>query len=190
LEKKEAVHDEVVIARYLERVRAAKVKYANRRVVNMDETAWKDVQMARKTIVPKGTKSVHLVVNGHPRAGMSVIATISAAAENIPLIYSLRADSDHSLPSLMECGPSSPGRRLLCKTGAGKAKTKSRIVRMMTIRPTVTRSMLATRLCTPTARMSARVEWHVGRPESATRHRQVPGPAKQNVYLRVLSVDV
>jgi hypothetical protein len=66
----------------------------------MDETAWKDVQIGGKTIAPMGAKSVHVVVNGDPKAGMSVIATISAAAEKLPLIYILRADSDRSLPSL------------------------------------------------------------------------------------------
>jgi hypothetical protein len=67
----------------------------------MDETAWKDVQIGGKTIAPMGAKSVHVIVNGDPKAGMSVIATISAAAEKLPLIYILRADSDRSLPSLM-----------------------------------------------------------------------------------------
>jgi hypothetical protein len=33
----------------------------------MDETAWKDVQMAGKTIALKGAKSVHVVANGNPR---------------------------------------------------------------------------------------------------------------------------
>jgi hypothetical protein len=101
LKKKEADRNPVVIAQYLERVRAARAKYGANRVVNMDETAWKDVQIGGKTIARKGAKSVHIVANGDTKSGMTVIATISAAAEKLPLIYILRADSDRSLPSLM-----------------------------------------------------------------------------------------
>jgi hypothetical protein len=101
LKKKEPERNEIVIARYLERVRAAQAKYGPCRVANMDETAWKDVQMIGKTIAPKGAKSVHVVVKGDPKAGMTVIATITAAATKLPLLYVLRAESSIVHSSLL-----------------------------------------------------------------------------------------
>jgi hypothetical protein len=59
LKKKEPERNEIVMARYLERVSTAKKKYGPDRVANMDQTAWKDVQMNGKTMAPKRAKSVH-----------------------------------------------------------------------------------------------------------------------------------
>jgi hypothetical protein len=101
LKKKEPVRNPAVIAQFLERVRSAREKYGPHRVVNMDETAWKDVQIGGKTIAPKGVKSVPITAHGDPKSGMTVIATISAAAEKLALIYILRAGSARWLDSLL-----------------------------------------------------------------------------------------
>jgi hypothetical protein len=99
--KNEPNRDAAIIKEFLERLRAAREHYGNDHVVNMDETAWKDVQMAGKTIAPKGVKSVPIDVHGDPKAGMSVACTISADARKFPPIYILRADSEQCLNSLL-----------------------------------------------------------------------------------------
>jgi hypothetical protein len=107
--KNDPKHDAEVIEKFLQRLRAALDHYGHDHVVNMDETAWRDIQMTGKTIAPKGVKSVPIDVHGDPKAGMSVACTISADARKFPPIYILRADSEHCLDSL---GAAVPAERV------------------------------------------------------------------------------
>jgi hypothetical protein len=74
-------------------------------VVNMDETAWKDIQVGGKTISLKGLKSVAIHVRGDPKAAMSAICTITAAGRKLPPLYILAADSDRCRTALLPAVP-------------------------------------------------------------------------------------
>jgi hypothetical protein len=100
IKKKVPVSDPDRNAQYLEQIRAARATYGDGRVVNMDETAWKDIQMGGRTVAPRGVKSVPVRVKGDVKAAMSAICAISAAGDKLPPVYILQAESDRCLNTL------------------------------------------------------------------------------------------
>jgi hypothetical protein len=56
-----------------------------RKVFNMDETCWRVVDGVRRTAAKKNSKSVKVKFGVSPKSSVTVIATISAAGEKLPL---------------------------------------------------------------------------------------------------------
>jgi DNA segregation ATPase FtsK/SpoIIIE-like protein len=100
LKKKEYPEIPEDIELYRASIARAKLEYGADFVVNMDETSWKDIQLAGKTIARKGLESVHIVVNGDPKAAMSVVCTISLSGNKLPPIYILRGETERAFEAL------------------------------------------------------------------------------------------
>jgi hypothetical protein len=77
-------HDDIVINEFLERLQAAKAKYGPDLVINMDETSWRDIQLAGKTITQKGTPSVTVLVKGNAKSSLSAVCTVSMSGNKFP----------------------------------------------------------------------------------------------------------
>jgi hypothetical protein len=54
-------------------------------IVNGDETMWLVCVVPRKTIRRKGEESVRINVDGYPKAGLTIMCTVNAKCEKLPL---------------------------------------------------------------------------------------------------------
>jgi hypothetical protein len=73
------------IQRFKEELRAAYRDYPRSHIVNADESMWLVLWQPRKTIAEKGVESVKIAVNGDPKAGFTLIGSICANGERLPL---------------------------------------------------------------------------------------------------------
>jgi hypothetical protein len=88
-----------MVEEFLEKVEAARVRFGADRVVNMDETSWKDVQLYGRTIAPKRV-AVRLLVRGECKAAITAICTVSMSGDKYPSLYVLRGKRESLLRSL------------------------------------------------------------------------------------------
>jgi hypothetical protein len=90
------------IDEYLRRVRLAGLKYGNDLMFNIDETSWKNIQLAGKTIAPIDVESVPVVVHGNPKAAMSAVCTISRSGLKLPPLYILHTQWVSTIAALRQ----------------------------------------------------------------------------------------
>ena len=57
-----------------------------RNILNCDETFWRDFQQSNRTIARKGQDNVHIYTNANEKAGTTVLATIDADGQKLPLV--------------------------------------------------------------------------------------------------------
>jgi hypothetical protein len=82
-----------MIDEFLRRVETARRKYGPDRVLNMDETSWKDVQLNGRTIAAK-RKCVRVFVKGNTKAAVTAVCTVSMSGDKYPPLYVLRGKED------------------------------------------------------------------------------------------------
>jgi hypothetical protein len=92
-------YDPDIIATYLRNVQRAAERYGADKVLNMDETSWKDVQLAGKTVAPKGSTAV-VLMSGNVKASISVISTVSISGNKLSPLYILSGLTDRVRASL------------------------------------------------------------------------------------------
>jgi hypothetical protein len=73
-----------MVQTYLACVREFCAKFGPERIMNMDQTAWPNVQGRRKVIARKGTKIIFTVVKGNEKAIITVVVTVRMSAGNQP----------------------------------------------------------------------------------------------------------
>jgi hypothetical protein len=88
-----------MIGAFLADLAAAREIYGAARVLNMDETSWKDMQMNGRTIAPKA-KPVKILVPGNSKVAVTAICTVSMAGDKYPPLYILRWKTDGLRESL------------------------------------------------------------------------------------------
>jgi hypothetical protein len=81
-----------VSAAYQQAIKLA-ARYGESRVVNMDETSWRDVQCRGHTIARRGQRQVGVTVKGNMKAAVSAICTMGKDGRKFPPLYVLRATS-------------------------------------------------------------------------------------------------
>jgi hypothetical protein len=94
-----ALHDEDLINRYVTSLRRGAEGYGPDKVLNMDETSWKDIQFAGKAVAPKGSKPV-VLLSGNTKAAISVISTVSMSGNKFSPLDILSGAADRLRASL------------------------------------------------------------------------------------------
>jgi hypothetical protein len=82
-----------VVAAHKQAIKLAAARYGESRVVNMDETSWRDVQCRGYTIARGGQRQARVTVNGNMKAVVSAICTVGRDSRKFPPLYLLRATS-------------------------------------------------------------------------------------------------
>jgi hypothetical protein len=95
--KKAYKEDPRVIQEFLDSIAAAERDFTADRVWNMDETGWKDIQCSGRTIATRGEESVHVDVNGDPKAQVTAVRTISKSRRKLAPIYILRGETERAV---------------------------------------------------------------------------------------------
>jgi hypothetical protein len=93
------------IDEFLEKLRVAEERYGPDRIINMDETSWKDVHMSGKTIARKGAQSVRVTVQGNTKSCISAVCTVSMSGQKWPPLYILKGSQDRVRDSLEPAVP-------------------------------------------------------------------------------------
>jgi hypothetical protein len=81
------VQSELVVRKYVEDVNSAVARLGPQRVVNMDETSWRDIQTRGKTLARIGEPTVQVKILGNVKSAMTAICTVTAAGGKLPPLY-------------------------------------------------------------------------------------------------------
>ena len=105
LKRRPTVTPEQILA-FRERVNAAIASYGQNRVFNMDETNYRLVNNGHLTWAYKGQKTVNCAISNDVREGITVLATISAAGDKLPLMILGKGTTERCLErfQLGTCG--------------------------------------------------------------------------------------
>ena len=82
--RRQEPNDEI-IGRYCQDFDVALAQYPRNLIFNMDETCWRIINGTLKTLQRKGTDNVTINLECDPKLSVTVIATISASGEKLPL---------------------------------------------------------------------------------------------------------
>jgi hypothetical protein len=96
---------QTLIDDFLEKLRVAEERYGPDRIINMDETSWKDVHMSGKTISKKGARSVRVTVQGNTKSCISAVCTVSMSGDKYPPLYILKGLQERVIDSLEPAVP-------------------------------------------------------------------------------------
>jgi hypothetical protein len=91
---------ERAVEHYIQSIEAAARRLGNKRVLNMEETSWRDVQYRRRTIARRGARAVRVSVRGNVKAAMTAICTICRSGRKLPPLYIARAANPNCRPDL------------------------------------------------------------------------------------------
>jgi hypothetical protein len=92
--------DEAAVSEYVEAVSRAVAQYGPDKVMNMDETSWRDVQTRGKTLARMGWATVRVRVKGNLKAAVSAVCTVTYAGGKLPVLYVLKGRTQKTRESL------------------------------------------------------------------------------------------
>ena len=97
MSRSRAVQPAIAVTCYIAAIEIAAKRYGERRVVNMDETSWRDVQSRGATIARRGQREVQIEVKGNVKAAVSAICTVAKDGHKFPPLYILRGSTPAGL---------------------------------------------------------------------------------------------
>jgi hypothetical protein len=100
---------ERAVEHYIQSIEAAAGCWGDKRVMNMEDTFWRDVQYRRRKIARRGVRVVRVSVRGNVKAAMTAICTVCRSGRKLPPLYIIRAANPSRNPDL---GPWMPQERI------------------------------------------------------------------------------